>query len=158
MPKTKKVTPATEPDADIRVRCVVAATNADGAPDFYACIVPNGQHYIEARSMAEAAGFDGPMVVFDEDDGPSWLFAKLFAAPLKKHVADYIRLSELLDDNEDWLAQFRDYYEFRDHRVVTLGHFLDEMKSLCLTMGCDYDYFKAKISDAGDVAFVRIDE
>lgn len=162
MPKTKKAKPAAKPKADMHVRCVVAATNASGGPDFYSCIVTtcksdvaDGEHYVVARGMAEDAGFEGPMVVFDEVDGPGWLFAKLFAAPLKKHVADYIRLSDLLEGNEDWIARFQTVF---GHNVITVGHLLDELEGQCCLIGADYDYFKAKLVAAGDVAFVRIDE
>ncbi len=50
-------------------------------PDLFPVIVEcsqpdydDGQHYDLAREEAGAAGYDEPMVVFDENDGPAFLF------------------------------------------------------------------------------------
>lgn len=63
------------------IKCVVACRNAEGASDFYFCKVdlPEdeydiGTHYELAEDAASAEGYDGPMVAFDENDGPDWLF------------------------------------------------------------------------------------
>ena len=63
------------------VKCVVACRNAEGASDFYFCRVECaeaqydiGEHYEKAEEMAESDGYEGPFVVFDENDGPDWLF------------------------------------------------------------------------------------
>jgi hypothetical protein len=65
------------------VKCVVAAHNAAGEPDFYFCKVRctdpdynDGGHYEEAINAATAEGYEGPFVVFDENDGPAWLFER----------------------------------------------------------------------------------
>jgi hypothetical protein len=34
----------------------------------------NGEHYAVAESAAELKRYEGPFVVIDENDGPSWLF------------------------------------------------------------------------------------
>lgn len=68
----------------MEVKCVVACYNAGGEPDLYFVKVkchPDdydiGGHYEMAEGAATEEGYSGPMVVFDENDGPSGLF-KLF--------------------------------------------------------------------------------
>lgn len=63
------------------VKCVVACRNASGESDFYFCKVKCsqdqydvGEHYDMAENHAREEGYEGPMVVFDENDGPSFLF------------------------------------------------------------------------------------
>lgn len=63
------------------IKCVVACRNADGASDFYFCVVrckqaqyDVGDHYNMAENQAWDEGYEGPMVVFDENDGPNFLF------------------------------------------------------------------------------------
>jgi hypothetical protein len=63
------------------INCVVACRDADGASDFYFCKVECheteydvGEHYDVAEHSAENEGYEGPMVTFDENDGPKWLF------------------------------------------------------------------------------------
>jgi hypothetical protein len=63
------------------IKCVVACVNASGESDFYFCRVTcspdeydEGAHYEIAEDAASSEGYDGPMVVFDENDGPNWLF------------------------------------------------------------------------------------
>lgn len=65
----------------MQIKCVVASTNANGSPDFYFCTVQcsehdydAGRHYDIARKSAREEGYEGEMVVFDEYDGPSFLF------------------------------------------------------------------------------------
>lgn len=67
------------------IKCIVAGTSPDGRPDFFTTTIlcrraqfANGDHYESARSQAAEDGFEGEMVVFDERDGPSWLFEQLF--------------------------------------------------------------------------------
>jgi hypothetical protein len=62
------------------IKCVVAAMTTDG-PGFFACKVEctqsaydNGEHYELAESAADDNGYDRPMLAFDENDGPDWLF------------------------------------------------------------------------------------
>lgn len=38
-----------------------------------------GLHYERAIEAAREERYDSPFVVFDERDGPSWLFKKLFS-------------------------------------------------------------------------------
>jgi hypothetical protein len=64
------------------IRCVVACKNASGQPDFFGCTLTatqeeydNGEHYDAAAVAAEEEGYEGPFVVYDENDGPAWLFA-----------------------------------------------------------------------------------
>lgn len=63
------------------IKCVVACHNAGGEPDLYFVVVSssegeydNGEHYEKAEAAAYQQGYSGPMVVFDENDGPSALF------------------------------------------------------------------------------------
>lgn len=67
------------------IKCVVAATNAQGSPDFYPVVVEvtqeqydEGEHYEIAMGLATDQGYEGDMVVFDENDGPAFLFENLF--------------------------------------------------------------------------------
>ena len=65
------------------VRCVVACHDANGEPNFFFCVVKiseeeyeNGVHYDMAAEAAEADGYEGPFVIYDENDPPGeWLFA-----------------------------------------------------------------------------------
>lgn len=63
------------------IKCVVACFNAGGEPDFYFCKVECadaeydvGAHYETAEEFAYDEGYSGPMVSYDENDGPDWLF------------------------------------------------------------------------------------
>ena len=63
------------------IKCVVACANASGEPDFFFCRVECseqdyevGEHYDIAEGFAREEGYCGLMVVFDENDGPDWLF------------------------------------------------------------------------------------
>lgn len=63
------------------IKCVVACHGGDG-PTFCYVVVnctqeqyDDGQHYEVAKDHARDMNFDGPMVVYDEHDGPDWLFA-----------------------------------------------------------------------------------
>lgn len=63
------------------VKCVVACRNAEGVSDFFFCKVDcsqqdydNGEHYDRAENYASNQGYEGPMVAFDENDGPAFLF------------------------------------------------------------------------------------
>lgn len=64
----------------MRIKCVTAATNPNGDPDFHFCIVEatedeigEGDHYGAARKQAEADDYGGQMVTFDEHDDPGFL-------------------------------------------------------------------------------------
>ena len=63
------------------IQCVVACMCSEG-PVFFPCKVeiPEeeydvGTHYDMAEQLALDEGYEGPAVVFDENDGPDWLFA-----------------------------------------------------------------------------------
>ncbi len=65
------------------IKCVVTCHNASGEPDFYFCKVKcsqeqydDGKHYETAQSKAAEQGYEGDFVVFDENDGPAWLFER----------------------------------------------------------------------------------
>ncbi|NDC55274.1 MAG: hypothetical protein EBZ69_00305 [Alphaproteobacteria bacterium] len=67
----------------MNIKCVVACFNASGEPDFYFCKVDateqnynDGEHYEMAEEAAKRAGYEGPYVAFDENDGPAWLFER----------------------------------------------------------------------------------
>lgn len=68
-----------------KVRCVVSGLNANGRPDFFGTVVDvdfegynNGEHYDIAVARAERAGFEEVNIVYDEKDGPAWLFDNMF--------------------------------------------------------------------------------
>ena len=70
----------------MKIKCVVACKNSEGAPAFYSCAVncsksqyDNGDHYDMAESLAMDADFEKPMVVYDEKDGQRWLFRRFFS-------------------------------------------------------------------------------
>lgn len=65
----------------MQIKCVTACFNASGEPDFFFCIVECseadydvGLHYEKAEGFALEQGYSGAMVVYDENDGPEWLF------------------------------------------------------------------------------------
>lgn len=65
----------------MEIKCVVACHNAGGEPDLYFVKVScseeeygYGDHYEKAEDHARGEGYSGPMVVFDENDGPKALF------------------------------------------------------------------------------------
>jgi hypothetical protein len=59
----------------MEIKCVVACRNASGESDFYFCKVECSEdHYELAEDSAREEGYEGPMVVFDENDGPDFLF------------------------------------------------------------------------------------
>lgn len=71
----------------MQIKCVVACDNSEGIPDFFPCVVEcsqeeydEGNHYDSAREMALDANYGGKMVVYDENDGPEWLFKQLHPA------------------------------------------------------------------------------
>lgn len=64
----------------MRIRCVVAALDSSGVPSFASCRVEcteedyaEGKHYEAAEALAQELGYE-PQLVYDERDGPQWLF------------------------------------------------------------------------------------
>ncbi len=74
------------------VQCVVACVDANGASAFYPHVVEitqgeydDGDHYAIAKDAAEAAGYEKPMLVYDQNDGPEWLFKQFWPdGPIQK--------------------------------------------------------------------------
>jgi hypothetical protein len=65
----------------MKIRCVVSCRRFDGVPDFYFCIVEctptqfyAGDHYDAAQAKAREEGYEDCQVVYDQNDGPNWLF------------------------------------------------------------------------------------
>jgi hypothetical protein len=65
----------------LKVTCVVACSDSSGVPSFFRTQVQctkddlnNGRHYDVAKAKARESCYSGDMVVFDENDGPQWLF------------------------------------------------------------------------------------
>ena len=63
------------------INCVVACRNCEGVPDFFFCKAECsqeeydvGKHYDIAEDAAREEGYEGSFVVYDENDGPDWLF------------------------------------------------------------------------------------
>jgi hypothetical protein len=64
-----------------RVHCVIVCRDANGSPAFTSVAVlcteaqfREGDHYDAARDWAIEQRYEGPWIVFDQDDGPEWLF------------------------------------------------------------------------------------
>jgi hypothetical protein len=64
------------------IRCVVAASDGPDGPVLVAVDVSctqeqydDGDHYDAASAWAQEHRYTGRLVVFDENDGPDWLFA-----------------------------------------------------------------------------------
>lgn len=97
------------------VRCVISALNASGVPDFCACRVlvtqdqyDNGDHYDAAKTAAEEAGYESIGLIYDENDGPEWLFehfnwskAPLLDVPDNEEMFDLDECLELGDEEAD---------------------------------------------------------
>ena len=71
----------------IQVKCVVTCRDARGVPALYPCVITcnaekydAGDHYDMAKAMAEDAGYENVGIVYDENDGPAWLFDNLWPA------------------------------------------------------------------------------
>jgi hypothetical protein len=86
--------PLATPDVPAGISCVVACRNASGEPDFYFCRVEcppdrveEGAHHETAENAARDNGYEGPFVVFDEHDGPEWLFEQFAWATASTHQA-----------------------------------------------------------------------
>ena len=90
----------------MKIKCVVACTNAQGDPDLFSCVVEcskeqydNGDHYDMAKDLARDDDYEGPdMVAFDENDGPDWLFRQLFGSQRGKTMP-YLPESGMSDDD-----------------------------------------------------------
>lgn len=64
------------------IKCVVSCRDANGTPTFWPCRVGvtdgqygDGVHYDQAADAALDEGHDEVGLVYDERDGPAWLFA-----------------------------------------------------------------------------------
>lgn len=87
------------------VKCVVAAMTSNG-PDFFFCKVrcaqddyDNGLHYEIAEDAAGNDGYERPMVAYDENDGPDWLFDRFVWASASIVTADDVDEDD--DEEED---------------------------------------------------------
>ena len=65
------------------IKCVAACTNAGGEPDFgfvkVECSEEEynlGKHYDAARDFLIENGYEGPFVIFDEEECPAWLLER----------------------------------------------------------------------------------
>ena len=63
------------------VKCVVSCFDSNGVPTFFPCIIEctkeeysEGEHYEMARNEAIDARYENPKIVYDENDGPEFLF------------------------------------------------------------------------------------
>ena len=89
------------------IKCVVAAMTSNG-PDFFFCKVKcaqdaydNGVHYEIAEDAAAQDGYERPMVSFDENDGPAWLFERFVWASASTVTADDVDEDTEDEDEED---------------------------------------------------------
>lgn len=69
----------------IKIKCVVSCVDANGTPTFFPCIVEltldhynEGQHYDLAKLMALEENYEQIGIVYDENDGPDFLFEHYF--------------------------------------------------------------------------------
>ena len=67
------------------VKCIVAGTNANGAPDLFFVQVrcsesqyENGDHYEAARNAALSHGYEAPLVAFDQNDEAGYAILRIF--------------------------------------------------------------------------------
>lgn len=74
-----------DPTTPTAVRCVVSCRDASGVPTFFPCTIEcvkreydDGTHYAEAQAWAEDEGYEDVGLVYDENDGPQFLFDNLF--------------------------------------------------------------------------------
>lgn len=65
----------------MKVRCVISCRDASGVPTFAACQVvcdqteyDEGEHYEMAKAWAEEQRYESVGLVYDQNDGPGWLF------------------------------------------------------------------------------------
>jgi hypothetical protein len=89
------------------IKCVVACMSTEGA-DFYFCRVKcaqddydNGVHYEIAEDAAGQDGYERPMVTFDENDGPEWLFEHFVWASAETVTSDDVDEDYDEDDEDD---------------------------------------------------------
>jgi hypothetical protein len=66
----------------MQIKCVVSCRDANGTPSFFSCVVSctqaqydDGDHYSAAALLANENGYEGVGLVYDQNDGPPWLFA-----------------------------------------------------------------------------------
>lgn len=63
------------------IKCVVTCRDANGTPTFLPVCVQcreeaynEGDHYLAAQAEARNKRYESPGLVYDEKDGPAWLF------------------------------------------------------------------------------------
>ena len=76
----------------MKIKCAVVCTEASGSPTivFYTITVSQkgydlGNHYDKAKERAMNDGYEDPMIVLDENEGPGWLW--IAEAKLRKNRA-----------------------------------------------------------------------
>ena len=69
----------------MKIRCVIACHDANGRPDLVGCTANvsraqqrQGEHRKQAKACAHRNRLEKPFIVFDEEDGPDWLFKNVF--------------------------------------------------------------------------------
>lgn len=79
------------------IKCVFAATNASGSPDFgfvkVECTDSQyelGEHYDTVKEWAKHNDYEAPIIVFDEQEAPNWL--------LERFVWDSASVIKVLSD------------------------------------------------------------
>lgn len=79
----------------MNIRCVVSCRDANGVPTFYPCEVDcsrrqyeDGEHYEAAAELADDQGYDDVGVVYDENDGPAFLFEHYFGEEAINETCD----------------------------------------------------------------------
>lgn len=65
----------------LEFKCVISSHNGQGEPEMLCCVVlctrderDNGEHYDAARNYASERDYECDGIVYDEGDGPDWLF------------------------------------------------------------------------------------
>jgi len=101
---------------------VAATTNANGEPDFAITAVPateeeveKGEHYEAAETKLMDDDYEGPFVLWDEDECPPWLFENVCKHLGVKNINDLAEeiikdddKSDLDDDEFDEDTEFDD--------------------------------------------------
>ena len=79
----------------MEIRCAVACHGKDGPVVHWVLVLcnreqyDNADHYDAAQDHAvEGWDYNGPFVVFDENDGPAWLFANYAGGENMVNITD----------------------------------------------------------------------
>lgn len=108
---------------NLNMKFVVACIDANGKPALVPCArevsrleYVAGDHYDQVKHYLDGLGYEQPMTIFDERDGPAWLFEQLFPKAKKKAKAE--KPSDLVSAVETFLKELdhADSYSNNPHQ------------------------------------------